>query len=82
MWVLDKQSCRVILGHNSWECVFGEGFGEREREGRHKNVAVECSLQNRTQQKHKTEEQDRTFIPKTFIEHLENRALPWVVHIQ
>ena len=65
MWVLDKQSCRVILVHNSWECVFGEGFGEREKEDIKMFVAVECSLQNRTQQIHQTEEQDRMFIPKT-----------------
>lgn len=71
------------MGITAGNVCLGRGLArEREKEDIKMFVAVECSFQNRTQQKHKTEEQNRTFIPKTFIEHLENRALPWVVHIQ
>ena len=41
-----------------------ERFGERERGGGHKNVAVECSLQNRTQQKHQTEKTEQNVYSK------------------
>ena len=45
MWLLDKQSYRIILVYNSWECVVRERFGEREEEDIKMFVAVERSLQ-------------------------------------
>lgn len=84
MWTLDKQSYRIILVHNSWECVVRERFGERERgeEDIKMFVAIECSLQTELNRNIRQKKQDKTFIPKVFIEHLKNRALLWVVHRQ
>lgn len=82
MWILDKQSYRIILVHNSWECVVRERFGEREEEDIKMFVAVECSLQTELDRNIGQKKQDKTLIPKVFIEHLKNRALLWVVHRQ